>query len=37
MTGEALLLIGFLIAATWGRYLCGMALREIRIRRQHYH
>lgn len=36
MQGEVSILIGFLIAVTWGRYLLGAAVREVRIRRRHY-
>ncbi len=36
MNGETVLVIGVLIAATWGRFFLQLAFQEIKIRRRHY-
>jgi hypothetical protein len=36
MNGEILMLIGALIALSWGRHIIQLAVQEFRIRRLHY-
>jgi hypothetical protein len=36
MNGETIIFIGFVIAATWGRFAVRVAVQEIRIRWRHY-
>lgn len=36
MNGETVIIIGFLIAGTWGRFFVHVAVQEIKIRRRHY-
>ncbi len=36
MNGETAIIIGSLIAMTWGRFLLQIAVQEIKIRMRHY-